>query len=103
MMTDYNDGNWHPWNGGECPVHPKSLVVVMVRDGMVSPERQPARAYKWDEDHTGTIVAFRVVKEHKEPREYWVSRLTSIAYISYREALYEGCHPEFLDHVKEVL
>lgn len=68
MMTDYNDGNWHPWNGGECPVHPKSLVQVMVRDGIVSSERQPARAYEWDEDHTGTIVAFRVVKEHKEPR-----------------------------------
>jgi hypothetical protein len=95
-MTDYNDGNWHGWNGGDCPVHPSTVVEVTWSDGD-----------KWTGDAClnvwNVVQLFRVVKKHKEPREYWVSRLTSIAYISYREALYEGCHPEFLDHVKEVL
>ena len=27
-MTDYNDGNWHEWKGGECPVHPQTVVQV---------------------------------------------------------------------------
>ena len=25
-MTSYNDGKWHGWNGGECPVHPETEV-----------------------------------------------------------------------------
>ena len=28
-MTNYNDGRWHGWNGGECPVHPETVVVVV--------------------------------------------------------------------------
>ncbi len=27
-MTDYNDGKWHGWNGGECPVDPESIIDV---------------------------------------------------------------------------
>lgn len=27
-MTDYNDGKWHGWNGGECPVDPASVIDV---------------------------------------------------------------------------
>ena len=26
MTNTYNDGKWHGWNGGECPVHPKTVV-----------------------------------------------------------------------------
>ena len=26
---NYNDGRWHGWNGGECPVHPETVVVVV--------------------------------------------------------------------------
>ena len=31
-MTNYNDGKWHGWNGGECPVHPKSMVDAVWHD-----------------------------------------------------------------------
>jgi len=100
-MTNYNDGKWHPWDGGECPVHPLTYVEVLMADG--NQDEDIADMWKWDEDYGGTIVAFRVLEEHREPREYWVSHLTGIAYISYKEALDGGCHPEYLDHVREVL
>jgi hypothetical protein len=69
-MTDYNDGCWHGWNGGECPVHPRSVVEVVFskaghRDGC------KADTWVWDADQgTHTIVAFRVVKPYAEPVEY---------------------------------
>lgn len=28
-MTDYRDGYWHRWNGGECPVNPKDKVIIL--------------------------------------------------------------------------
>ena len=73
-MTDYNDGNWHGWNGGECPVHPKSEVEAvwhdsrMKRAGMTGPrpakvENEPTLAW----EH---VVKFRVVKAHAEPQHF---------------------------------
>ncbi len=70
--TDYNDGKWHGWNGGECPVHPKTVVDAMRADGeMLS--STIAEYISWCH-YLGdrNIVAFRVIKEHKEPREWWV-------------------------------
>ena len=29
-MVDYNDGNWHGWDGGECPVHPESVPINLL-------------------------------------------------------------------------
>ena len=65
-MTNYNDGNWHGWNGGECPVHTKSRVDIAGSWGIT----RNVSAYKiaWH----NCIIAFRVVKEHREPREWWV-------------------------------
>ncbi len=73
-MTDYNDGNWHGWNGGECPVHPESMVVVTFNDGE---EYKGFHADKWiwDSDRD-KIVAFRVTKPYVEPpkpREFWIN------------------------------
>lgn len=72
-MTNYNDGNWHPWFAGRnptCPVHPKSRVQVMIRDG----GSFTARAYQieWGENWGTTIVAFRVTGQHQEPREFGI-------------------------------
>ena len=75
-MTDHNDGNWHGWNGGECPVHPKSVVEAVWHDplrstaGVTGPcpakvENEPTLAWSH-------VVKFRVVKVHREPREWWV-------------------------------
>ena len=74
-MTNYNDGNWHGWNGGECTVYPKSKVEVVVRDpdGLIRLEAGYAQLLRWEylECHSN-IIAFRVVKEHREPREWWL-------------------------------
>ena len=72
-MTNYNDGEWHTWDGGKCPVHPKSEVEAVWHDprmknaGITGP-----RPAKVDNEPTlawGHVVKFRVVKEHREPRE----------------------------------
>ena len=75
-MSDYNDGNWHAWNGGECPVHPLSEVEYLWHDEkrgksglggprIASQDVNPCLAWSH-------VFRFRVVKEHKEPREFWI-------------------------------
>ena len=104
-MTNYNDGNWHIWNGGECPVHPKTEVEAVWHDprmgnaGMSGPrpakvENEPTLAWVH-------VVKFRVVKEYREPREFWIAGPNEVAFSSAREAktAYPGCAPI---HVREV-
>ena len=81
-MTNYNDGNWHGWNGGGCPVHPETLVQAIWRgaspDGEIRGVTRKAGAFYnacWigkPESPLSTIEWFRVVKEHREPREFWL-------------------------------
>lgn len=69
-MTDYNDGEWHGWSGGECPVHEKAVIDVVYPNG---------NAYK--ECNAGTAgwygpMLFRVVTPYVEPAhklEFWVN------------------------------
>jgi hypothetical protein len=68
--TDYNDGNWHGWNGGECPVHPEAEVTIATTCGMKNFDTL-AKMCSWDR-LVNPIVAFRVTKEHKVPQEYWL-------------------------------
>ena len=74
-MTDYNDGKWHGWNGGECPVHPESVVSIVLENGSVYHNQ---RADDWDFSNGEDclpIIAFRVTKpyvEPRKPREWWV-------------------------------
>ena len=97
-MTDYNDGNWHGWNGGECPVHPLSLVEVRFVDGDRTHFRQTDTAgehvWEWTDDYDD-IVVFRVVKPYVEPEtrtgECW-------AYPSGRNN-----PPVFFDDVSDVI
>ncbi len=66
-MTDYNDGQIHGWNGGECPVHPKSVVEVRSWSGaMLS---YPAGSIDWP----SIRGCFRVIKAYREPRVFWVN------------------------------
>lgn len=62
-MTDYNDGKWHGWNGGKCPVHPESVVEVLHAETGVLNERR-AGITVWEHEY---LIAFRVIREHKEP------------------------------------
>ena len=80
MMTDYNDGKWHDTTGLlSWPVHGKSLVerVWSFTDDFgksrydfgLAAELQWASAY-------GKTDVFRVIKAHREPREFWVNEYT---------------------------
>lgn len=74
-MTDYNDGKWHSWNGGECPVHPESVIDYVWHDtnqcvaeggkSGVTTGRRARRSVAW-----GQVIRFRVVKAYREPEKY---------------------------------
>jgi hypothetical protein len=80
--VDYNDGNWHRWGGGDCPVHPETEVELMPLnpyDTTMRPNTVSATAIHvdWGVNCDIPIVSFCVTKEFikpKEPRELWVSR-----------------------------
>ena len=95
-MTNYNDGKWHEWSGGECPVHPKTVVDFVTDDGIIS--SWTARMAKWDYKPV-PIRAFRVIKEYKEPREFWVG--TDNGYHTIQS--YEPRRPHNFIYVREVL
>jgi hypothetical protein len=69
----YEENVWYGWNGGECPVHP--FTVVEVRSWAGCSRTASASSIKtWNDDGAQSQpVAFRVIKEHREPREWWVS------------------------------
>ena len=77
MTNTYNDGKWHGWNGGECPVHSDTVVDYLwvykhkgePRSNLVT--NQPAGCLLFEGNEHGDLVAFRVVKEYKEPREVY--------------------------------
>ena len=72
IMTNYNDRNWHGWNGDECPVSPKSIVDVVWHDERLKStgiyEGWAAELLEW-----GHVLRFRVVKENKQPRDFWLT------------------------------
>jgi hypothetical protein len=71
-VPDWNNGKIHGWNGGYCPVHPKTELKVWFRNGGI--DYWPAKALEWThQDRPGDIIAFRVVKEHREPKVIWVN------------------------------
>ncbi|MEQ3644811.1 MAG: hypothetical protein ABNH29_16810 [Paracoccus sp. (in: a-proteobacteria)] len=70
-MTDYNDGKWHGHNGERCPVHAQTVVEVVYHglEGKPAYRTQPAVDLNWL--NSKLIIAFRVIKEYREPREFW--------------------------------
>lgn len=72
-MTDYNDGKVHGWNGGDCPVHPLSLVKVFQRGILSSFDYKANNVYWGHNNSSSDIVAFQVVKEYKEPMVIWMN------------------------------
>lgn len=83
-MTNYNDGKWHGWSGGECPVDPECTVVgIYMADGKVTPESPVtdyAGQFDWNREASYELVAFRVVKEYREPREFWITIYDGMAW-----------------------
>ncbi len=106
-MTNYNDGKWHGWNGGECPVHPESEVEAVytrseIFKGIVS---DVAKAFSWeDSEYSLGLVAFRVVKEHRKPREFWITNNDGFAHDSLDSAERDPLTEKHgFIHVREVI
>jgi hypothetical protein len=76
--VDYNDGKWHRWAGGECPVHLSSVVEIKFINGCANEIQggsNGAGNFAWV-SISHPIISFRVTKvyvePHKVPREFWV-------------------------------
>jgi len=94
---NYNDGKWHGWGGGECPVHPESVVECLLECGHTG--EMPAG---WWTVWKTEVAAFRVIKEHKESREFWIVKVAG----EFPEV--HGHKPNYHDgidvtHVREVI
>ena len=73
-MTDYNDGKWHNAEGDEWPLHEKTMAYRLWRAPETDMERLDYGAVgsmNWGNQYSRT-TAFRVVKEYREPREWWI-------------------------------
>ena len=74
---NYNDGLWHVWNGGECPVHPKTVVEAVWHDpnlnkaGMTGPRPAIEEGIRLAWPHVVKFRVIRVIREHREPRVWW--------------------------------
>ena len=81
-MTDYNNGKIHGWNGGECPVHPETVVEYWRLDG--GTDELMAGCLRWEHRSVDAdIIAFRVVKQHVEPKVIWVNETKGVVYEAY--------------------
>jgi hypothetical protein len=79
-QVNYNDGNWHRWDGAtECPVHNKSVVEYVWHDE-IGTSGVLNRVSGWDGSDVKVawerVIKFRVTKEYVappvEPREFWI-------------------------------
>ena len=82
-VPDWNNGTIHGWNGGDCPVHPETVVQVWFRNGNTNVSWD-AEAYWWEHRETEEdIIAFRVVKPYVEPRVLWVNEEADGIHVAY--------------------
>lgn len=81
-MTEYKENVWYGWNGGECPVHHETEVEYIYLDDSIGPClcQDKAGHFIWNGDDPMPLIAFRVVKEYKEPREFFI--VGSLAIVS---------------------
>ena len=74
-MTEYVTGQIYGWNGGECPVHPKTKVEAWFRSGVWANNKCDAGICSWDHTDDGSdIVCFKVITPYVEPKVIWVVR-----------------------------
>ena len=71
----YIEGQWYGWNGGECPVHPETVVDVVLCNadarGVYIYNGGYAEYWEWDDELR--VIAFRAVKHYVEPKVVWVN------------------------------
>ena len=76
-MTEYVTGQNYGWNGGECPVHPETVVEVWFR-GRYRQSALKASYLEWEHGNsTGDIVCFQVITPYAEPKVIWVNEYES--------------------------
>ena len=74
-MAKYVTGQIYGWNGGECPVHPETMVEVWYRNS-ASPVANKAGFWGGSWSHLGfsrDIVCFQVIEPHAELKVIWVN------------------------------
>ena len=81
-MTNYNDGKWHGWNGGECTVHPDTIIKAVFTDNGFCGREDFAKNFDFDDKYFHPIIAFKVVKEYKKPREFWCREVDGKIYVA---------------------
>jgi hypothetical protein len=109
-LVDYNDGKWHGWAGGECPVHPSSVVEIKFINGYANEIQEGSNGagnFAWV-SISHPIISFRVTKEYVEtpkvPREFWVSNNDGFAHDSLNSVLSDMLTEKHgYTHVREVL
>lgn len=79
-MTDYNNGKIHGWNGGECPVHPETVVRFWTNSGGVDPVEAKCLRWRHTDEGLGDIIAFQVVEAYVEPKVIWVNEYAEDRY-----------------------
>jgi hypothetical protein len=97
-MTDYNDGQIHGWNGGDCPVHPETKVRTWRRN-LGSSICCKAKDTPWLHTYAdGDVIAFQVVQQYVEPKVIWVNEYPEefcydgLAYFTEQDAKKSACH-----------
>lgn len=70
---EYEVGKWYGWNGGKCPVHPKSLVAGIYLDGGKTDRHSMvddfAEEFDWEYKYDFRLVSFRVIKPYVEQKK----------------------------------
>ena len=80
-MTNYNDGRWFSAEEGHefWPLHEKTMAYRLWRANETDMERVDFGAVgsmDWKSQY-GRTTAFRVVKEYRDPREWWICGATA--------------------------
>lgn len=105
---EYETGKWYGWNGGECPVHPQTVVDAVWRyaDGSIKERQQLELAgnWTWDGNPHGTIIAFRVITPYvkpKKPREFWAAHVSGRWRITCQEPRKPHGYRRFVESITE--
>jgi len=105
-MINYNDGKWHKMNG----VQPKSvhdlsdveMKWILLDKGAIKESTRQAKQFGWEDSANVAGIAFRVIKQYKEPLEFWISHTGGLVFNQF-EHRPETAYGMPLIHVREVL
>lgn len=103
-MTEYVTGQIYGWNGGECPVHPKTKVLVWLRRGervdVFQRRRHGAGDYSWVHGGVGgDIVCFQVITPYAEPKVIWVNEC-KVGYMTAHDSEEKAKQYSFKNHAR---